>query len=470
MLLSSLAENLLTLLVYDKERAPIIRNVIEPALYGGIYRELALRVYDHLDRFKAPPGDHLPDLLADKLEGDNKREAGLYIDVVDALHAAKDGVNGEYVMSQVETFVRRQSLRTVAIDLAKALQRDTNESLDEAEKLLAGANRVSMKVFDAGTRLSDHKRALKFLDAHTAAFPLGIPELDKRGFGPTRKEMWLFLGNTKAGKTWALIQLAKVALLQRLKVLHITLEMSEDRCAQRYYQALWAIAKRKETVKTTKFERDDLGRITGFEDVRVMPKLTFDDPEIRKKLERRIQRYSTRMLDNIFIKQFATGQLTLGQLRAYMDHLEHSERFVPDLVLLDYPDLMKQDTDNLRVSLDHTMQGLRGIAVERNMAMAVVSQSNRAGAKSKQLDATAVAEAYSKIAHADTTITYSQSKQERKMGLARLFVAAGRNDEDKITVVVSQSYTMGQFALDSSLMVGNYFDNLPAEGAGADDE
>ncbi len=460
MLLSSLAENLLVLLTYDKQRAPIVRGTVDAALFGGVHREIAARVYAHLDRFKKPPEDHLPDLFSDKLEGINKRESTLYTDVFESIHEAKDGINAEYVMSQLETFVRRQSLRSIAIDLAKELQRDTEESLDKAEALIAGATRNSLSVFDPGTRLSDKTKVLKFLDSTAAAFPTGIPELDKRGFGPTRKEMWLFIGNTKAGKTWALIQLAKMAVLHRLKVAHITLEMSEDRAAQRYMQTFFAVSKRKETFQTTKFQLDDLGRITGFDDVKVKPSLTFDDPNIRKKLSRRIDRFGLRMLDNIIIKQFPTSALTLGQLEAYLDNLEVTERFVPDLL----------DADNFRLAIDALYKGLRGTAVKRNMALAVVSQSHRAAAKAKVVGADNVAEAYSKIAHADTIITYTQTPQERQLNLARLHVAGGRNDEDKITIVISQQYGMGSFAMDSAIMRGNYWGNIPKESSTNDDD
>lgn len=463
MVLGALGENLLVLACYDKGRAPIIRGIVDVALYGGIYRTIAVRIYDFIDRHKAPPGDHLPDLLQDKLESKSGGEASLYEDVIRSIHAAKDGINSQYVMSQLETFIKRQSLRGIAIDLAKALQRDTEESLEEAERLLASATRSTLSVFDPGTRLSDKRRALGFLDTGSVAFPTGIPELDRRGFGPTRKELWLFIGNTKAGKSWALTHMAKMALMSRVKVLHITLEMSEARCAQRYMQSLFAISKRKETLQTVRFQKDKLNRISGFEDVRINPKLSMDDPDIREKLEAKIDKWALRLLDNIIVKQFPTGQLTMGQLTAYMDNLEATQQFTPDLLVVDYPDLFKLDKSNFRLAIDEVYKDLRGLGVARNMAVAVVSQSHRGAARVKQVGADNVAEAYSKISHADAILTYSQTEAERKLGLARLHVAGGRNDQDKITLVIAQNYASGQFAVDSSLMVGNYFGLLPEE-------
>ena len=461
MLLGVLQENLLVLLTFDEQRSPIIRNTIDVALFGGQYKTIAARIYDYIDKFKKPPKAHISDILDDKINSDNKREAELYSDVITSINDAQQGINAEYVMSQLETFVRRQSLRTVAIDLSKALQRDTEESLEEADALIKKATTQGLSLFDAGTRLSDSKRSLEFLDANSISFPTGIAELDKRGFGPTRKEFWLFIANTKGGKTWMLIHLAKMALMHRLKVLHVTLEMSETRAAQRYFQAFFNMSKRDELFKSNKFQLDSLGRISGFNPVNLKPTITMDDPKIRGKLEKRITKWSKRMLDNIIVKQFPTGGLTVAKLRAYLDNLEVTERFVPDLLVIDYPDLMKIPGTDHRLGLDELYKELRGIGVERNIAVAAVSQSHRGAAKAKLVGAENVAEAYSKIAHSDTVITLSQTPAEAQMGLARLHVAAGRNDSDKVTLVISQNYGTGMFVIDSVVMRGNYFGLLP---------
>lgn len=466
MLVGNLQETLITILATDDKNAPIIRGVVDIGLWGGPYKHIAARCYDYVDRYKKAPGQHLPDILSDKLDAKNGREANLYADIVENILTTKDGINTVYGMSRLESFIEHQALRGVAINLAKALQRDTEESLEEARTLIAGATKKSLSVFDPGTRLSNKSRVLEFLDIQQGSFPTGIAELDRRSFGPTRKEMWLLVANTKGGKSWTLMHLAKMALMHRVKVCHVTLEMSEARCAQRYMQALFAISKRQEIFNTTKFNRDDLGRIAGFEDQRVTPKLTFDDPNIRVKLERRIDRWSSRMLDNIFIKEFPTGTLTMPQLKAYLDNLETTENFIPDLLVVDYPDLFKLDKANFRLALDEVYKELRGIAVSRNLALAIVSQSHRDAARSKLVKADNVAEAYSKISHADTILTLSATEQEQKLGLARLHVAHARNDTDKITVVISQNYGMGQFVVQSVLLKGEYWNHIPRSGDG----
>lgn len=470
--LSAIQENLVTLLCYSDQHCVTVRNLVEPEWWGGPFALISRRVYEYIDRYKKAPKDHIADLLADKLEDTkNKREANLYEDILVSIRDQYENINSEYVMGQLENFIKRQSLRTIAIDLAKALQRDTDESLEEAEVLIKTAINQQASVFDPGLRLSNKERVLDFLEQQVHCFPTGIPEFDKRGFGPTRKELWLYIAAAKRGKTWMLIQLAKMAVLHRLKVCHITLEMSEDRSAQRYMQAMFAMAKRKDKQIVTKFERDSLGRMIGFDEVEIIPRLSMQDPKIREKLSKRIDKFGLRLLDNIIVKEFASGNLTIRQLEAFLDGLESNERFIPDLLIVDYPDLMKVDKDNYRLSIDQIYKELRGLGKTRNMAIAVVSQSNRGAAKAKHVESGHVAEAYSKIAHADCVITYNQTDAEHKMGLARLFVSGGRNDEDRITLVISQNYALGTFVVDSVLMNGkNYWANLPKGSRDGEEE
>lgn len=461
--LTAVQENVIVLLCYSDEYCATIRNVMPPELWSGPYKEISRRVYEYIDRYKAAPKDHIADLLADKL--DNKKgESSLYEDILLGIRSQHATINSEYTMNQLQQLVRRQSYRAIAVDLAKELQRDTDDSLDRAEQLIKSATTQIVNVFDPGLRLSDADRVLGFLDRAAGCFPTGIAELDKRGFGPTRGELLLLLAPAKRGKTHWLILLAKMAAIHRLKVAHYTLEMSEDMCAQRYMQAFFNMSKRNEKKRVVKFSRDSLGRMDGFTDIELSPKLSMEDPNIRRKLERKIKQFGRRYLDNIVVKQFPSGNLTVRQLEAHLDALESNERFIPDLLVVDYPDLMKVDKNNFRLAIDEIYKELRGIAVKRNLALAIVSQGNRGSEKAKNVGNDNVAEAWSKIAHADCVITYNQTPTEKLMGLARLTVTAGRNDE-AITVIISQNYATGSFVVDSILMTGaNYWDNLPKDG------
>lgn len=462
MLSGFLSENIMCLLSYDETYANIVRNTIPLNLWSGPQRIIASRIYDYLDRFKTPPRDHLPDILSDKLEKENA-ESELYKNLVLSIRNAQDGINVEYISYQLQLFIKRQSLRGVAVDLTKALQADTEESLERAEQLIQQAKHSQLQIFDPGTRLSDKNKALRFLDFGNDCFPTGIPELDKRGLGPTRKEMWLLIADKKRGKSMMLSHLGKMAIMHRLKVVHITLEMSEGRVSQRYFQTLYSIAKRPEISKVSRLKKDDSGNLSQFMQIDLRPKHSLQDQDIKQKLEKLIDKWAIRQLNNIYIKEFPTGSLTVPQLEGYLDNLAATQGFHPDLLILDFVDLMKIDKDNVRGSLDELYKRLRGTAVERNYALATVSQSNRGGASAKVLKSDSVAEAYSKTQHADVTITLNATPAEKRLGLARLLVDASRNEEDGFSIVISQHYKTGLFMLDSALMPIDYWNHFEGD-------
>ena len=189
---------------------------------------------------------------------------------------------------------------------------------------------------------------------------------------------------------------------------HISLEMSEAVVAKRYFQSFYAASRRQvETFKTT-FELNADGQFEQLGTVLYTPKYSFDQEDTMKVLEAKHQRYQTR-LNRLVIKAFETGMLTVSALTAYLDLLERTANFIPDLLLLDYIDLMKLSSTNYRLDLGGLYKEIRGLAVQRNIAVATVSQANRLGVKAKVVTEEFIAEDYSKIPTADTVFSYSQT-------------------------------------------------------------
>lgn len=459
-------ENLLTLLCYDPKAAGLIRAAITPSLFeSAVFREIAGHAVDFYDQFAAPIGEHLPDHLEYILEGDDKRKAGSYKRVVEALYANKDSVNADYTLSQLNKFIRQQNFKSAIVKAVEALE---DGRIDEAEVAMQKGLATQVISFEAGIRLNDPTQSLAFMDDEDSVLLTGIEDLDRRGVGPRRQEQMLIMAPAGMGKTWFMVHLGKWAVLQQQCVLHITLEMSEKRIAQRYLQSFFSVSKRESRVRMPVLQKKRDG---SMEDVlyEEVVRHTFEDPHTRAYLGRRLTREFKHRAP-LIIKQFPTGTLTVSQLEAYLDGLERFHNIVPDVVIIDYPDLMAVDEANLRTSLGSNNKKLRGLAVSRNHAQIIASQSNRESAKAKMVDGTHASEDFSKIATADTVVTYSQTLAEKKLGLARLFTDKARNEEGKFISLVTQQYGVGQFALDSAhLGEGDYWEFLRG-GRSKDDE
>lgn len=255
-----------------------------------------------------------------------------------------------------------------------------------------------------------------------------------------------------------LIHCGKRALMQRLKVLYVTLELADQMILTRCVQSLFSIPKRSDVINLSKVRRSrSTGKATALRTVQHKPKIYLqDDAGVRKFLAQELSssRFGNRIGNNLIIKEFPTGSLTVSGLKRYLDILESTEKFIPDVLLIDYADLMKPSTRNgeLRTQLGDLYVDLRGLAVERNICLVSASQSNAKGVQSNLIDTVHAAEAFSKIGIVDVVLTLSKTKAESELNLARLFVAASRADKDKYIALITQNYDTCQFCLSSALM------------------
>lgn len=452
---ASLAENLLTLLCFDERHCTVVRASITPSLFESpVFREIAGMACDFIDQFGGPIAEHLPDHLEHILKGDDERKARTYEKVVTSLFESQDAVNPEYVIHSLQAFIRQSALKAGLVEAVEALDKG---DVDAAELALAKAQSKQLVSFDAGLNFSDPNAMIGLLDElEEPGFDLNIKELDDHGIIPRRKEMMLFIAPRGRGKSWFLLHCAKQAIVQRWATVVITLEMSEKRYAARALQSFFSIAKRDASVELTKLIKDKNGRLLDV-GTEIVDRMTLKDPEAKGYIAGRARREFAKRKPFI-IKEFPTGELDKQKLEAYLQNLERFHNIVPDLLVIDYPDLMKHDASQKRVELGAIFEQLRGVASKRNAALVVASQGNRESEKATTVTGDMVAEDISKIATADVAITYSQTRPEKKLKLARLLVEKARNDLDKFSVLITQNYDIGQFALDSVRLDEDYWD------------
>lgn len=463
----SLQESVLTLLAFDEPFGRIVQGVLDHTMFDPPYDDIARAVLDHRRRFDKPPGRaHLDDLFATQLESSGPR-AEVFRRLLAGMIEQSEGLNAEYVSSKVTAFIRHQTIKGGILMAAARIQQGGDEAVDESEVILQRAINKRAQAQHPGIFLNDSKTALKFLDRHNQSFLLGIKELDRYGIAPTRQEMFLFMAPRKRGKSQLAVHAGKQARLQRGKVLHITLEMSEELTTQRYLQAWFAIGKRDEKTLRTILEFDGDGNLSDLRQLWKAPRFNLADPTIGTTLRKLMSEAGTRLAGTV-IKGFPSGTLTQAQYESYLDYMETVHRFVPDMVIIDYPDLMALDPRDIRTSTGRTYVGLRGICQQRNHALVVLSQGNRDSETAKLVTTKHTAEDISKIATCDTAITYSQTESEKKLGLARLLVAANRGDADGFQVLISQHYATAQFCTGSA-PISSAYDRLLKQSMGEGD-
>jgi hypothetical protein len=442
----TLEENVVTALAWDDDLCPLIAARLEPSIFSTrIYREIAKKSLEYFERFGRPPRAHLTDLLEHEVR---RGEAGKLIrETVDRIQALGPELQSQFVIESLDHFIE---LRKLMLKVEEATDRLHANDLSGAKELLHRADETTE--FTPGIFLHDDRNSMAFLDrAEEDIFSTGIEALDRAGIRPARKTVTMLLGTIKSGKSWFLIGCGKAALLHRRSVLHVSLENSEQLTARRYMQALFGMTARKgEEFRRLYFQKNERGDFLRWVwDADAVYAEGLEEVE-RKRLAQRVR--ALRRRPPLLIKEFPTNQLTITKLSMFLNMLDRIYDFRPDMLIVDYPDLMDIDPDNLRIMIGRTVQGIRGLCGQRNMAGVIVSQGNRGSFNATAVHAGMVAEDYSKLGTADTILAYSQTQPERDRGLARISVEGAREGLDKFVVLITQQYATGQFCLDSVRM------------------
>lgn len=454
----SLQESILAALLFDDKAGAAIASQVRPAMFDESYREVAERALEYRRKYRKAPGRaHLDDLFGALLRpGRAPRLRRLVFDLAEL----SGEINGPYVVSRTQEYVRQQHFKAALVEANSRFEQGGDNLADDIEGMFSSAIRFRSQTVEAGTFLNDTKRSLAFFDRSERGLSLGIEALSRLIVAPG--EQLLYIAPKGSGKTWFCIHVGVIALMNRERVLHVSLEMGEPYITARYYQRIFAAGMWEDKYNKTTLDFDRLRRLIGYRTRVVAPKWNFAQAGARRELMRRLKPWGTR-LGNLVVKHFPSGTLTIPQLEGYLDYLELEERFTPTVLIMDYPDLMHMNPDNLRITMGRTFVDLRGIAEKRKVVLVTPTQSGRhtiGGKHTKSKDAT---EDISKVFTADHTITYQQTEAEKRLSLARLHLEHTRMSADGATYVITQAYATGQFVLQSAQMQEAYWQKIREE-------
>jgi hypothetical protein len=464
----SLQENLITILAYDKTHGKVIAQMLDINLMEGDYRLIAERCIEYWRQYDTPPEDHLADLFADILEDKHNRRGKVITRHLKAMIALSESMNTQYVMNQLRDHHELQRIKAAIVESAEKINNNEQMALGEVKEIWHALLRKQSIDFNPGMRLNDISPVLARLHELATEFRTGIHELDKRGIVPQRGKLLLLGGAAGRGKTWGLIHIGKQALMDRKKVLHISAEIDEEEVVGRYYQSLFSVPKRDTgAIEITQLEKD-IDALEGFKRVVYTPTFNLMSGTAQIELQSHWEHLGKKG-ENFIVKRFKPNEITGNALRAYLDTLETTEGFVPDLIIFDYLGLMKIDPKDKRGSLGFNCVELRSVAIERNCAMVTAHQLSKKGEEAPMAKGTHISEDWSIMGTADVVIIYSVTDLEFRYGLGRLYVAKARSEEDRFAILITQSYKVGQFCLESMFLQRRYSEIFKDFTADSDD-
>lgn len=462
----SIQESITTAVAFvNDDNSQVVANLVEPVFFDEPMNLIVARSQDYRKEYKRPPGkQHIDDLFTDILEDRSNKFYTALNRLLDGMIRQADGLNTQFILDRVAGYVR---LRRVRIGMMEAAERynkggDNEAVFTDLQNIFRKIIRVrDDQILDYGFTL-DQAEALSFLDRKekNEYYKIGIDALDEKGVHPARKELLLFIAARNRGKSQFLSHCAKMAALANWRVVYYTLENSAEMTAMRLFQTFFNGVRHSKGLdkygKELPFEYIEFASKESnsrFRTIELTPDFVVDDRGTRDFLLNKMDEFHD-YLRNIRIRSRPTGRMSFNDLERDLDDMAILENFIPDGILLDMPQLMRMNTQSKKgwESLEELTVDLRGLAVERNLAMVVPQQGNRASESANTIHSYHGSGSIGMFGVADNAITYSQTASEEEHGMARLGADKVRNDSARFTVLITQHYPTGQFVMDSRLL------------------
>jgi len=296
-------------------------------------------------------------------------------------------VHDKWFLREFEKFCQHKALRDEILA--------SPQKLDEGRygEVLAGikaAVEIAL-VKDLGLDYyADPKARLEALKENKGLISTGWKTVDEKLFGGLNKgEITIFAGQSGAGKSLFLQNLAVNWAMAGLNVVYLSLELSEKLCAMRI------------DAMHTNYETREVMR-------------NIDDVHMKIRASQQKSKGSLR------IKQMPNG-CTTNDIRAYIKEYEIFSGRKVDAILVDYLDLMspmstKISAENLFVKDKYVAEELRNLAVELDMVTVSASQLNRGSYEEVEFDPSHIAGGISKVNTADNVIGIFTSAAMKESG------------------------------------------------------
>lgn len=207
--------------------------------------------------------------------------------------------------------------------------------------------------------------------------------------------------NTGVGKSLFMCHVASSVLLQGRNVLYITMEMAEERIAERIDANLLNI---------------------NIKDIAELPKSTFDT---------KINNISKKTQGTLIIKEYPTASAHSGHFKSLLNELSLKKSFRPDIIFIDYLNICASSryrgnsTVNSYSYIKAIAEELRGLAVEANVPIVSATQTTRSGFGSSDVELTDTSESFGLPATAD--LMFALISTDELEGLGQIMVKQLKN-------------------------------------------
>jgi len=378
--------------VNERIEQTILRNLFRdedyfrkvlPFLKSEYYEELNEKIiYEEIRKF-ADKYDRLPttevvlieierrDDISDQTFGEVRSICKSFADV-------EEDPTKDWLLDATEKWCKDRAIYLALMESIKLAEgKDEKKSRDAIPDILKEALSVSFDDHIGHDYLEDYSERFDFYTKDEARMPFDLEYFNKitKG-GLVNKSLNVALAGTGVGKSLFMCHQAASCLSQGKNVLYITLEMSEEKIAERIDANLLNI---------------------NIKDIPEIPRMIFETKvaDLARKTE-----------GKFIIKEYPTASAHVGHFRSLLSELALKKNFKPDIIFIDYLNICASNRYKGAIVNSYTYvkaiaEELRGLAVEFDVPIVSATQTTRSGFGSTDVDLTDTSESFGLPATAD---------------------------------------------------------------------
>lgn len=291
----------------------------------------------------------------------------------------KSDIDTEYLVKESETWCKDRAIHIAIMDSIGIINGEDAEQAEGAiPDILSKALGVTFDHNIGHDYIDNAEERFEFYNKDEERLPFDLDYFNKitKG-GITRKTLNIILASTGVGKSLFMCHNAAANISAGLNVLYITMEMAEERIAERIDANLFNVG---------------IGEI---------------DSMSKSKFDTKIEKIAKKGFGKLIIKEYPTASAHSGHFRALLNELKLKKSFMPDVIYIDYLNICASSrvkgsaAANMYGYVKSIAEELRGLAIEFDVPIWSATQTNRDGYQNSDVDLSNTSESFGLPATAD---------------------------------------------------------------------
>ena len=316
----------------------------------------------------------------------------------------------DWLVDTTEKWCRDRAIYLALMEsIALADGTDKEKDRDAIPSILSDALAVSFDTHIGHDYLLDYEQRYESYHKKEDKIEFDLEYFNKitKG-GLPNKTLNIALAGTGVGKSLFMCHVASGALLDGKNVLYITMEMAEEKIAERIDANLLNVP---------------------IQEITELPKVMFED---------KVTKLAQRTQGQLIIKEYPTASAHSGHFKSLLNELALKKSFRPDIIFIDYLNICASSryrgnsTVNSYSYIKAIAEELRGLAVEANVPIVSATQTTRSGYGSSDVELTDTSESFGLPATAD--LMFALISTDDLEGLGQIMVKQLKNRYNDLSV------------------------------------